>query len=272
MQNEKYDYVAELQKQFELRHLKNKNYSLRAYARDLEMIPSRLSDIINYKKGLSAEAARKIAFKLGLSENEIEIFALSAKSLHARSEKDKNSAFISLQKKLKSLKITQKIDYYEFELANNWYHLAILELLELRDCNHSIEWFAHKLNLNKAIIKSALLRLQKINWITLKNGKYKANYEQSETTFDISSLTIKKFHEEILKKAENALFFDVVDEREFLNMTLAFPKKQMPEAKEFIRQFQKEFAEKFYIDNSVKDSVYQLSVQFFRLDLNSEEI
>ncbi|MBC7714668.1 MAG: TIGR02147 family protein [Rhizobacter sp.] len=271
MQNEKYDYVVELKRQFEIRNLKNKNYSLRAYARDLEILPSRLSDIINYKKGLSADAARKIATNLGFSENEIEVFILSAKALHARSDKDKKEAVTSLKKKLKSMKIVQKIDYAEFELANNWYHLAILELIELRDCDHSIEWFAEKLSLNKSVIKSALLRLQKINWITFKNGKYKASYDQSETTYDISSLSIKKFHEEILKKAEHALYFDHVNEREFLNMTLAFTQSQMTEAKEFIRQFQKDFADKFYTENSVKDSVCQLSIQLFRLDSGSKE-
>ena len=270
MKNAKYDYVIKLKEQFEVRTSKNTSYSLRAFARDLEMIPSRLSDILNYKKGLSEESAKKLATKLGLSSNEIELFTLSAKALHARSDKDKKEASSLLQKKLKSLKVIQKLDSNEFESTNNWYHLTLLELLELKDCDHSLDWFSKKLKLNKAVVKLALQRLQNLGWITYKNGKYKATYEQSESNFDISSQSIKSFHEEMLKKAEHSLYFDDVEDREFLNMTLAFSKNQLKEAKETIRQFQKDFAEKYYSDVKTKDSVYQLSIQFFRLD--SKEI
>lgn len=266
MKIRQYDYIFELKKQFELRTSKNSNYSLRAFARDLELIPSQLSDIMNYKKGLSEKSAEKIAIKLGLTENEIDLFILSAKALHSRSEKIKKEAALILQKKLKDLKVIQKFDLSEFELTNNWYHLTILELLELKDCDHSLNWFAKKLKLNKAIVKSALERMEKIGWITYKNKKYQANYEQSETSYDISSESIKKFHAELLKKAEHSLFFDDVEEREFLNMTMAFSEKHLIEAKNSIRQFQKDFADKYYSDIKTKDSVYQLSIQLFRLD------
>jgi uncharacterized protein (TIGR02147 family) len=262
----------QLKKQFEARTSKNINYSLRAFARDLEMIPSRLSDILNYKKGLSENSAKKIAAKLGLNENEADLFILSAKSLHARSEKDKKEAAGLLQKKISSLKVIQKINFNEFELTNNWYHLTILELLELKECDHSLDWFAKKLKLNKTVVKSALERLQKIGWINYKNEKYKASHTQSETSYDISSESIKRFHEELLKKAEHSLYFDDVNEREFLNMTMAFSMKQMEEAKKDIRQFQKDFAEKYYSEVKNKDSVYQLSIQLFRLDSNTREI
>ncbi|MGZ3775939.1 MAG: DUF4423 domain-containing protein, partial [Bdellovibrio sp.] len=57
-----------------------------------------------------------------------------------------------------------------------------------------------------------------------------------------------------------------VQQREFLNMTLAFNAEKTKEAKQALRKFQQEFAEKFYDENKNKDSVYQLSIQFFRLD------
>jgi uncharacterized protein (TIGR02147 family) len=266
MKENRFDYVKKLKEQFEVRTSKNSSYSLRAFARDLEIIPSRLSDIMNYKKGLSEDSAKKIAAKLGLNASELELFTLSAKSQHARNNKDKQDAKDQLQKKLGSTRNIQKLDLNELELTNNWYHLSILELLELKECDHSLEWFAQKLKLNKAIVKSALSRLQNIGWIIFKNGKYQATYEESETNYDVSSNSIKNFHEELLKKASHSLYFDDVKEREFLNMTMAFSQHQIHEAKESIRQFQKDFAEKFYNNANPKDSVYQLSIQLFRLD------
>jgi uncharacterized protein (TIGR02147 family) len=84
----------------------------------------------------------------------------------------------------------------------------------------------------------------------------------------VPSNAIKKHHDEMLKKAEESLYTDDISQREFLNMTLAFSKKQMKEAKMAIRLFQEDFAKKFYSKESQKDSVYQLSVQLFRLDSN----
>jgi uncharacterized protein (TIGR02147 family) len=188
------------------------------------------------------------------------------KAQHGRSQKEKDESAQVLKQKLIAQNKVHQIDGANFEMANNWYHLALLELMELKECDHSLEWFARKLNLNKTTVKAALERLLDLKWITFKNGKYQATFEQSESSYDIPSAVLKAFHVDLLKKAEQSLYFDGVDEREFLNMTLAFSTKQMQEAKEEIRKFQKEFAEKFYPKNKDKDSVYQLSIQLFRLD------
>jgi uncharacterized protein (TIGR02147 family) len=146
--------------------------------------------------------------------------------------------------------------------------MAILELMELNDCEHTDSWFAKKLRLKKIVVSNALERLENIGWIVFDNGIYKATFNSSTTSFDVPSNAIKKHHDEMLKKAEESLYTDDISQREFLNMTLAFSKKQMKEAKMVIRLFQEDFAKKFYSKESQKDSVYQLSVQLFRLDSN----
>ena len=268
MKKIKFNYIDILNEQLEVRSAKNGNYSLRAFARDLELSPSRLSQILNKKKGLSEKAAEVIALKLGLNARERDYFVLSAKAQHSRSLKDKASATQDLTAIFTPKLLSKALDNHEFELAHSWYHMAILELLELRDCEHSVEWFAKKLKLKKIIIKNALERLEKIGWITIQNGSYRASFESNVSPNDLPSDAIKKFHDDMLKKAETALFTDNIHEREFQNMTLAFSQAQMQEAKAAIRSFQKEFAKKFYPETQDRDSVYQLSVQLFRLDSN----
>lgn len=270
MKNTKFNYIDILKHQLEIRTAKNSNYSLRAFARDLELNASRLSEILNQKKGLSEVAAKALAEKLGLNQTEKEFFVLSALAQHARGQKAKDLATSTLDKKLTPAKRTKLLEAREFEQAHNWYHMAILELVELNDCEHSVEWFAKKLKLKKVIVKNAIERLEKIGWIIHENGIYQSRFNESETTFDVPSAAIKKYHEEILKKAEESLTVDSVLEREFLSMTLAFSQDQMTDAKEAIRQFQKDFADKFYPKEKNKDSVYQLSVQLFRLDSKLE--
>ncbi len=274
MKNTKFNYIDILKQQLETRCTKNSSYSLRAFARDLDFNPSRLSEVLNHKKGISISAATELAGKLGLNRQEKEFFILSARAQHARRQKDKIEASKSLNEKLLPQKNVKQLEQKEIEQAYNWYHTAILELTELKDCPHTVEWFAKKLKLKKVIVKNALERLEKLGWLSLENGVYKSTFTESETTFDVPSIAIRKYHEEVLKKAEMSLTMDDIKEREFLNMTLAFSLDQMKEAKDAIRSFQKDFAEKFYPKEKERDSVYQLSVQLFRLDskLENEEL
>ena len=59
------DYRLLLKSELASRTNQNPNYSLRAFARDLDLAPSRLSEVLNGKQGLSTQAAEKIAKTLG---------------------------------------------------------------------------------------------------------------------------------------------------------------------------------------------------------------
>lgn len=250
---------------FELRAAKNAHYSLRAFARDLNFTPSHLSDIMNKKKGLSATTAKGIAEKLDLNWREKDFFILSVEAMHARDLKRRAAARAALDAKKYEFTAVE-LNYSEFDQAHHWYHMAILELVDLDDCDHSIEWFAKKLNLSAELVKVALERLISVGWLSFQRGKYRAEFVISETKQDLASSVIKKYHEEILHKAGQSLYTDGVSEREFSNMTLAFSKSKIKEAKAAIREFQNKFVQQFYTPGTGKDSVYQLSVQLFRLD------
>lgn len=53
---------------------RNPNYSLRAFARDLELSPSFLSEVINSRKRLSHRTATKIGQRLAFTEHELSRF------------------------------------------------------------------------------------------------------------------------------------------------------------------------------------------------------
>ncbi len=260
-------HLVILRNEFERRVTRNKSYSLRAYARDLGFSPAALSSVLNLKKGLSEKKASEITARLGLSKKEKEFFVLSVISQHSRSSlKRKNALEKVKQERLRQARIS-KIESGDFASLQSWYSLALLEMMELPSCTHKLEWFAKKLALNSIIVKGALERLAKAGLVSFKNGKYRPLTTESVTEVDVPSQAIKKFHAELLKKAEAALFFDPVLEREFLNMTVAFPSTEIEEAKQVIREFQEAFAQRFYHDTlHKKDSVYQLSLQFFRID------
>ena len=68
------DYRKYLAAILQKRCLKNRSYSLRAFARDLEMAPGFLSLVLNHKKSLSLDKARAIVSRLELKEHEKDYF------------------------------------------------------------------------------------------------------------------------------------------------------------------------------------------------------
>ncbi|WP_291515434.1 TIGR02147 family protein [Bdellovibrio sp. ArHS] len=260
-------HIQILKEEFEERASRNSGYSLRAFARDLGVSPAALSLLLNMKRGISEQKAGDIATRLGFTLYEKEEFLLSVTSQHSRSPGRREESLKKIEQMSNRANRQKKIAAEAFVAVQNWYCLAILELLELDHCIHKPIWFAEKLGLNVVVIKNALDNLTRAGLIEFSKGKYRALTEESTTEEDVPSQEIKNFHAQVMKRAEQSLFNDAVNDREFINMTLAFPEKEMQEAKKMIRDFQQAFADRFYAQTKKKrNSVYQLAVQFYRLD------
>lgn len=103
-----HDYREILREQLNRRIKQNRYYSLRAFARDLQLAPSRISEVLNRKQGLSAKAAQKIANRLRLAESDSAYFIDLVVSEHARSPRDREAAKIRLiQTHLRGLQHSQ---------------------------------------------------------------------------------------------------------------------------------------------------------------------
>ncbi len=99
----------------------------------------------------------------------------------------------------------------------------------------------------------------------------RGHLDKSRQSVSRPSPKAKNDNEQILKKADQALHEQSIEDREFISFTVAFNRKDLQEAKEAIRDFQKSFANRFYDKKQKKNSVYQLSVQFFRMDNSGGE-
>lgn len=81
-----------LQQTLQSKQKKNSRYSLRAFARDLRVSPSFLSEVLNGKYGISRQLARQIAERLGFDAKEsahfCELADLEVTESRTRSRKD----------------------------------------------------------------------------------------------------------------------------------------------------------------------------------------
>lgn len=251
--------------EFESRKAKNTQYSLRAFARDLDLAPPKLSEILRGKCGLSESSAEKIAPKLGLSAEETKIFIALVSASHARNPivRDKAQRFVQ---KFQDEKRFNEITLESFKIISDWHHLAILELTELEDFKSDISWIAKRLNISNATAETALDRLFEFGLLVKdKNSCWKQTQENLKTTSGIPSSEIRKYHRQILNKAEESLLSVPIEMRDFSSMTLPICEDEIAFVQEAIKTFRRDLALKLS-KNKKKQRVYNLAIQFFPLD------
>ena len=261
-------YHELINEEFEKRKALNASYSLRAFARDLGLSPATLSQVFNKKNGLSLEAAELISQKLRLSEPQKNWFLNSVGSLHCRNSKER----LSFQEKIKQLKqettAYSEIQLEYFKVISDWYHFAILELTHLKEFQNDYQWIAEKLGVEAHQAEEAIERMKALDLIEERKGKLVDVFTALATTNDIPSMSIKKFHMQIMKKAMEALYEVDPSEREISSTVFSFDKNDLPLVKEKIRSFRRELENDSQLSKK-KNAVYCLGIQFFELTKGS---
>lgn len=255
------DYREILRRELETRCARKRGYSLRAFARDLEISPPSLSLILNGRQGLSVSAARRIAERLSLSPHEAGLFCVSVESEHARSAKQRQLA----RSRLKNYDTTgTTLGLDSFRLMSDWYHFAILELTETSAFQSTPKWIARALGISENTAKAAIARLLRLGLLEARDGVLRQTKGFVATPSGVPSDALRKFHSQILGKAEEALFTQAVDMRDFSAIVMPISRQDLPWAKEQIKIFRRSLMERLE-QAQTKDRVYSLSIQLFSL-------
>lgn len=253
-----------MRNELEKRSTLNPRYSLRAFARDLDLSPSHLSGILNGKYGLSRQGAIYIARKIGLSRTETEFFVQSVESVHGRSQLTRKAALEKLVQ-LKTKKIPHQLKLDQFRVIADWFHFAILQLTYLKSFKPTFAWVAKALGLQEIHVSEAIERLRRLNMLQIKDGQWHLIEGTTETDFNIPSEAVKTFHTQLIEKSKQALRFQSIDDRDFRSTILSIRKDRIFEAKAALKKLHAEFCEEISGDLTDKDQVYCLSTQFFSL-------
>ena len=258
-------YADILKTELQLRQRANPSYSLRSFASKLEMSPSRLSEILNKKKGLSVTASKDICKKLKLNDKEKNYFLLLVASRSARSKQEKLAAENILTETWKNVSQTELTDNV-FSILSEWYYFAILEFLKLKKTEHTPEAISAQMDISLKDAEMALERLVELKFIEKHGDKYISLDLALKTTDGIYSAAIRKYHQQIISKAMNSVELPV-EERYLSALTVAVDKKLIPEINERIKKFRSEINQLItnHSENIEPDSIYCLSTQFFAL-------
>lgn len=157
-------YQQRLNDEFQERCSKNKRYSLRAFARDLKIAPSSLSETMSGKGGFSERAALRIAEELNLNAKEKGLFVSSVVTAHSRSE----------QKRAFAKSEFQSLSTYQYdsrvEVFSSWLTSAILEAPNLKHYQPTRTWLKEQFKISGEVLDRALAVLNTCGLVQFKEG------------------------------------------------------------------------------------------------------
>ncbi len=236
--------------EFEARRARNHRYSLRALAMLLKIPPGRLSEILSGKRQVTPQTAEKIAVALAYSPRRKAQFQCCVYS--ALNMRAVTSATLA-PPPYKQLSVDQ------FRVVADWYHFAILSLMEISGFEPDASFIARRLGISRMQASAAVKRLVRVGLIEDRDGKWISTGKNIETSTDIQSSALRRAHHQILEQAVAAIESVPLEKRDVTSICMAIDSKKLPEAKKLIRDFRKRMAA--FLENSEADEVYNLNVQ-----------
>lgn len=239
-----------LRSELESRCQRNERYSLRSFARFLEIDPPTLSKILNNQKQPGSRLTKRLANRIGIEPSVTETLIKNPLSL-------------------KNLPKAKAGDYRlieddQFHAISHWYYYAILEILEIDDAIHTLDWISKKLGISKPITKTAIDRMARLGFVEKKNRKWidKTGGKTTALGKELTSAARRIHQKELLQKGIEALEATPIDLRDQSSMTMAINKSEIPKVKELVTEFRRNLSR--YLNSSKnKDEVYNLVISFY---------
>lgn len=250
--------------EFSKRQSKNKSYSQRAFARDLGISASRLTEILSGKAGLSAQFANGLAEKMGFSPIEVEIFTLMAVSQYSRSPYQKKLS----QQKLDQLKHqgqVKQLTIEDFKVLNSWQAFTLIELTEVINIKRNLQKVSSFLNYTVSETEELIEKLLETNHLQEKKGRIVRTDNATHYKGENAAEVIREFHRHILMKALDSVENQNVKERTLSSNILAINKEDFKKIEADIAEFQEKINTKYSNAKISKTDVYTLSIQLFNL-------
>lgn len=242
-----------LQDEFASRIKKNPRYSLRSFAQFLQVHPAELSMIFKGKRNLSLNSALKVAKAMGLNQQESEHLL----KIVQKEKVNKLNLDFSFLEKTEII----PIDIERFAQVCNWYHFAILNLIDTRAFIWSAAEISRRLGISVSEANMAMDDLLKSGLVEIeqKNRRLLAKAVQVHSQYP--SHTIRKYHRQMIEKSLIALDEVRIDKREYQSIGFVTNAESLESIKTEIRNFSQHIAKKFHKTGG-KD-VYQIQVNLF---------
>ncbi len=251
----------------EMRRARRPSYSMRAFARDLEVSPSSLNDFLKGRVGMSNDRIERIAAVLRWSEKRKDHFQ---DLIAAKYEKDvgaKLSAQTRIRSRLKDGTFGLSVD--AFRAISEWHHLVILEICECKDGMDAAA-IAKELSLAPATVQQAVKRLIGLGLLQKSTNGLKPVESASHFGDDAPSDAIVSFHCQVIQLAQKALQEKPASEREALSVMFSLNREDLEKMNAEIKKSVMSIINR-YAQHAPKDHIHTIALQSFPIWTDSKE-
>jgi len=258
--NTHYYYLNRIIEDLSLKQRQNPQYSLRAYARDMDMHPSTMSKIIKGQRPLPLKDSAKFIERLNLGPKEKTLFMESLMLTK-----------VSLsQIKVSPIDERFMLDESHDKVISEWEHYALMELFNIKGFVCTPDEVSRRLGITIIRATAVINNMTHLEILTIdESGDLVRTHRSLRTTEDVKSTSLRKAHKETLELAKVKLEEVEVELRDFSATTVALDPKKLPEAKAIIREFRLKMAE--LLRDGERTEVYRMAVQLFPLTPTDNE-
>ena len=260
------DPLSYLKDSLQEKQTRNAKFSLRSWARDLGINEATiLSQILNGKRAIPLHYISKFTKGLRLKNKEAEYLEAIIEAHEAKTSGQKVLWSRKAQKiSFEASYQAQKLE--DFRLFENPLHMIILSLIQIKGFKEDPKWIQSNLFQKYSLLKiKESLDLLYSQGLIIKNeaGHVSRTSAHVSSTHGVASLWIKKFHDQSLKEAAEAIYAQSLDDREYASYVFCMKTTDLPEIKNKIRDFTTELLAQYTAGTGEGDSVYQMNLNLF---------
>ncbi|WP_374078938.1 TIGR02147 family protein [Bdellovibrio bacteriovorus] len=219
---------------------RNPRYSKRSFAKSCGISIGQLNDYFSNRRNCSLKTAMKIAYSLGLSEEQMA-------KIQTQFKKDKAT--------------TSSFSADKFSVFSDPAHFALLALTTASDFKLDPQWISEKLKISEESVQDILANLQTLGLISVQENKVTVGHEHILAALNAPSEVAHSAHKASLKRVTEKIDSVPVEKRELSSLSVCIDPKKLPLAKERIHKFMERTAR--FLESGDKKEVYEINVQIF---------
>jgi uncharacterized protein (TIGR02147 family) len=253
------DYRGFLLDVFNERQTKNPRYSLRAFARDIDMSHSRLSEVFSGKGGLSLEKAQSISRKLRLTPIKAANFKDMVLLCTSSHERLKRAAAKRLRAKSRATNQKDIADD-QFQIVANPKYAAVYSCMMLASYDGSSDSILELMDLNSIELYEILRRLERLNLVCRDGHRWIAKPFKLTVDNGIPSEWVRSYHKEMNALGRKSIDSVPMPSRYLDSIVLPVNMEHLGEIQQKIASFCQGLIDEYC---NGKDAVYGMALQFF---------
>lgn len=200
---EKSKYQSLLLKEFERRKGRNSRYTLRSFARQLDVAASTLLQVMNGQRHFRTSTAAKVAGRLGWTERVLQEMVCEIQGSRA------------------GAKTTMFSSQMSFEDIGDWKTMAIAKLATTKDCPADARWLAEKLGVSVPEVEACIDKLRALGLLEIRRECLRSLAPVGPFIISKKSSKAIKYQSDLLTKAQDALA--IADENIALSLMQILP-------------------------------------------------